>query len=203
MSTRVTIASASIGVDLSSYNVTNSFETGYRFAAVGGDYGLPRGHRFNGRVAESFPVGGHDEKVNPAKKFGDILPETGKVCMPVQISAPQESLHCGAQVSLPCQNELRIPVPLDKEGHRLKERHQPFLLVQPSDEHGERKSRAGILIPATAQMGKRLSWAEVAAEWEAGKETAETRATVRVLLDLPEVASAGQKLPGVIGKRCR
>ena len=31
-----------LGVDLSSYNVTNSFETGYRFAAVGGDYGLYR-----------------------------------------------------------------------------------------------------------------------------------------------------------------
>ena len=31
-----------LGTDLSSYNVTNSFETGYRFAAVGGDFGLYR-----------------------------------------------------------------------------------------------------------------------------------------------------------------
>ena len=31
-----------LGADLSSYNVTNSFETGYRFSAVGGDYSLYR-----------------------------------------------------------------------------------------------------------------------------------------------------------------
>ncbi len=35
------------------------------------------------------------------------------------------------------------------------------LLVQPSKEVGERKSRAGILIPATANVSKRLGWAEV------------------------------------------
>ena len=37
------------------------------------------------------------------------------------------------------------------------------LLVRPSTEHGERKSRAGILIPATATISKRLVWAEVVA----------------------------------------
>jgi chaperonin GroES len=35
------------------------------------------------------------------------------------------------------------------------------LLVQPSKEVGERKSRAGILIPATADVSRRLGWAEV------------------------------------------
>ena len=35
------------------------------------------------------------------------------------------------------------------------------LLVKPSDELGERKSRAGILIPATANLDRRLVWAEV------------------------------------------
>ena len=35
------------------------------------------------------------------------------------------------------------------------------MLVQPSDELGERKSRAGILIPATADVHRRLVWAEV------------------------------------------
>ncbi len=35
------------------------------------------------------------------------------------------------------------------------------LLLNPSKEHGERKSRAGILIPATAQVNRRLVWAEV------------------------------------------
>jgi chaperonin GroES len=35
------------------------------------------------------------------------------------------------------------------------------LLVQPSKEAGDRKSRAGILIPATADVSRRLVWAEV------------------------------------------
>ena len=37
------------------------------------------------------------------------------------------------------------------------------LLVVESKEAGERKSRAGILIPATADVSRRLVWAEVAA----------------------------------------
>ena len=37
------------------------------------------------------------------------------------------------------------------------------LLVQLPQTEGERRSRAGILIPATAQIGKRLTWAEVVA----------------------------------------
>ncbi len=35
------------------------------------------------------------------------------------------------------------------------------VLVSISKEEGERRSTGGILIPATAQMSKRLSWAEV------------------------------------------
>ena len=35
------------------------------------------------------------------------------------------------------------------------------ILVRPSEEVGERKSRAGILIPATANVNRRLVWAEV------------------------------------------
>lgn len=37
------------------------------------------------------------------------------------------------------------------------------LLVRVPKSEGERRSRAGILIPATAQAPRRLSWAEVAA----------------------------------------
>jgi len=37
------------------------------------------------------------------------------------------------------------------------------VLVRPSDEAGERKSRAGIVIPATANVDRRLVWAEVVA----------------------------------------
>ena len=37
------------------------------------------------------------------------------------------------------------------------------LLVLPSDDVGDRKSRGGILIPATANLNRRLAWAEVVA----------------------------------------
>ncbi|MET0666352.1 MAG: co-chaperone GroES [Acidimicrobiales bacterium] len=37
------------------------------------------------------------------------------------------------------------------------------LLVKRGGEDGERKSTGGILIPATAQLSKRLTWAEVVA----------------------------------------
>jgi len=37
------------------------------------------------------------------------------------------------------------------------------LLVLPSEELGDRKSRGGILIPATANRDRRLGWAEVVA----------------------------------------
>lgn len=40
---------------------------------------------------------------------------------------------------------------------------QDRLLVQIETADGERRSTGGILIPATAQIGKRLSWAEVRA----------------------------------------
>lgn len=37
------------------------------------------------------------------------------------------------------------------------------VLVEVDTENGERRSTSGILIPATASMGKRLSWAKVVA----------------------------------------
>lgn len=37
------------------------------------------------------------------------------------------------------------------------------VLVRPSTEVGERKSRSGIVIPATANVDRRLGWAEVIA----------------------------------------
>lgn len=37
------------------------------------------------------------------------------------------------------------------------------ILVTVDKEAGERRSNGGIVIPATAQMGKRLAWAEVVA----------------------------------------
>ncbi len=37
------------------------------------------------------------------------------------------------------------------------------LLLLPNDDDGDRKSRGGILIPATANLNRRLVWAEVVA----------------------------------------
>jgi len=37
------------------------------------------------------------------------------------------------------------------------------ILVGHGDEDGERRSSGGILIPATAQIGKRLAWAQIVA----------------------------------------
>jgi chaperonin GroES len=57
----------------------------------------------------------------------------------------------------------------DRGPTRDSERKQPIqmlsdrVLVQIPLSEGERKSRAGILIPATAQVSKRLTWAEVVA----------------------------------------
>lgn len=55
--------------------------------------------------------------------------------------------------SLPGEGDEKLPVKM------LNDR----ILVRVSEGEGERQSRGGILIPATAQMGKRLAWAEVVA----------------------------------------
>jgi chaperonin GroES len=54
------------------------------------------------------------------------------------------------------------------------------VLVQLDPEVGERKSSAGILIPATAQMGKRLAWAKVVA---IGANVRSVEVNDRVLFD--------------------
>src|SRR5207302_10342194 len=53
-----------------------------------------------------------------------------------------------------------MPAEHDKQSIRMT---ADRLLVAPSKEAGERKSRAGILIPATAAVNRRLVWAEVVA----------------------------------------
>ena len=61
------------------------------------------------------------------------------------------------------------PAAEPKEPKQAMEPKQPITMLadrvlahQPQAE-GERRSRAGILIPATAQVSRRLSWAEVVA----------------------------------------
>ena len=57
------------------------------------------------------------------------------------------------------------------------------VLVAVPPAEGERRSRSGILIPATAQVAKRLSWAEVAA---AGPHVRTVRAGDTVLFNPEE-----------------
>ena len=49
-----------------------------------------------------------------------------------------------------------MPGPAEDEGLPIKMLNDR-ILVQLDDEDGERRSTGGILIPATAQMGKRLA----------------------------------------------
>ena len=57
---------------------------------------------------------------------------------------------------------VEMPGPAEDEGLPIKMLNDR-ILVGISDEDGERRSTGGILIPATAQMGKRLAWAEIVA----------------------------------------
>ena len=54
------------------------------------------------------------------------------------------------------------------------------VLARMGDSEGERRSRAGILIPATAQISKRLSWAEAVA---IGPHVRAIKVADRVLFD--------------------
>ena len=57
---------------------------------------------------------------------------------------------------------VEMPGPSADEGLPIKMLNDR-ILVGMDDDEGERRSTGGILIPATAQMGKRLTWAEVVA----------------------------------------
>jgi chaperonin GroES len=59
------------------------------------------------------------------------------------------------------------------------------LLVASESDAGERRSSAGIVIPATARMGKRLSWSEVVA---VGQNVRTVEIGDRVLFDPEELA---------------
>lgn len=59
------------------------------------------------------------------------------------------------------------------------------LLVRPDKETGERKSSAGIVIPATAAVGKRLAWGVVAA---AGPLVRQVEIGDSILFDPEELA---------------
>jgi len=73
-----------------------------------------------------------------------------------------------AAVAKPVSIDRPTDKPNDKPIAKLNEK-QPIqvlfdrVLVQISSSDGERRSRAGILIPATAQVSRRLLWAETVA----------------------------------------
>jgi chaperonin GroES len=54
-------------------------------------------------------------------------------------------------------------VPRDDDSKQSIRMTADRLLVEPSADAGDRKSRAGILIPATAELSRRLVWAKVKA----------------------------------------
>ena len=65
-------------------------------------------------------------------------------------------------VSVTKPKVVEMPGPSAEEGLPIKMLNDR-ILVGMDDDEGERRSTGGILIPATAQMGKRLTWAEVVA----------------------------------------
>ncbi len=81
-----------------------------------------------------------------------------------EAAAKPEKAEKDDKAAKPAQHEVRRP------GAGLKtEDKQPItvlfdrVMVQISQTDGERRSRAGILIPATAQISRRLTWADAVA----------------------------------------
>jgi len=91
--------------------------------------------------------------------------------------------------------EAAEPAPARQMSHHDKlpiKMLQDRLMVQLEGADGERRSTGGILIPATAQLGKRLSWAEVKA---AGPAVRHVEVGDQVLFDpsdLSEVEVGGE-----------
>lgn len=102
--------------------------------------------------------------------------------MPVTDSTPALPAETGAQRSTGTASST-LPIRM------LHDR----VLVRHDGEPGERRSSAGILIPATATVGKRLQWAIVVA---VGQHVRQVSVGDRVLFDpedLAEVELQGQE----------
>ncbi|TWP37734.1 GroES family chaperonin [Leekyejoonella antrihumi] len=69
------------------------------------------------------------------------------------------------------------------------------VLVQLDEESGERRSGGGIVIPATASVGKRLSWAKVVA---VGPHVRQVELGDRVLFDPEDRAEVELQTTGYI-----
>jgi chaperonin GroES len=73
-----------------------------------------------------------------------------------------ESRRASRDESASSAGKSRSPRPGAAEGLPIKMLHDR-ILVQMEGPDGDRKSSGGILIPATAQVGKRLTWAQIVA----------------------------------------
>src|SRR5215203_4851790 len=82
---------------------------------------------------------------------------------PRLVPGPRTTRYRAATGRVPIDPEERsMAGGADAEKHSIR-MIADRLLVVPSKEAGDRKSRAGILIPATADISRRLVWAEVIA----------------------------------------
>ena len=64
--------------------------------------------------------------------------------------------------SISTSKKQQGPGPANSDGDRMPIKMlNDRILVRIGDAEGERRSTGGILIPATAQVGKRLTWAEI------------------------------------------
>ncbi len=75
----------------------------------------------------------------------------------VKVEADEEAAPSSGRAVAPAKRSSR-----SGEGLPIKMLHDR-ILVQLEGADGDRKSSGGILIPATAQVGKRLTWAEIVA----------------------------------------
>ena len=83
--------------------------------------------------------------------------------LPVPPGCAGGSAAVGAAVYGPGVSESSVPAS-DSFGEKLPIRMlHDRVLVQADGAEGDRKSTGGILIPATAQVGRRLAWARVVA----------------------------------------
>jgi len=130
-------------------SISNRFVVAWPAAAASGrPLGLELGSSLIGRDATVSLVAVDDpteDQANSSEGGGDQQdrPE------PVRDS----SRRSGSKRSSDPDGDAKLPIKM------LNDR----ILVQIEGPDGERKSSGGILIPATAQVGKRLAWAEVVA----------------------------------------
>jgi chaperonin GroES len=77
--------------------------------------------------------------------------------------APPERAESGAPTAKPTTAAKTTPAGITRDDKLPIKMMQDRVLVHVEGPDGERRSTGGILIPATAQLGKRLVWAEARA----------------------------------------